>query len=211
MILQSVKCSCCRQHLSSLSNLTVFLEEVCFVYCLRKGSRLEKVPEWCYSGMLPRNVWVKVAVQGCSCTGPALPAWQCLSNKRCKVFGWVFKGPSVIAPCYGQQRVWSRWLICRGAGGWTAELHHSCNACCSGAVADSDPAQCMQLLALKTQTWCCMCSLHSAYPRDFRLEIWLLKLTLPVVRQLCQSFVYSWSIACLWMNFWNILRMLTCS
>lgn len=106
-----------------------------------------------------------------------------------------------------------------GVGDWFVEeqgaelqsSHHSCNACCSGAVAESDPAQCMQLLALKTQTWCCMCSLHSAYPRDFHLEIWLLKLTLPVVRQLCQSFVYSWSIACLWMNFWNILRMLTCS
>lgn len=115
MILQSVKCSCCRQHLSSLSNLTVFLEEVCFVYCLRKGSRLEKVPEWCYSGMLSRNVWVKVAVQGCSCTGPALPAWQCLSNKRCKVFGWVFKGPSVIAPCYGQVS-----SVC-GVGDWFVE------------------------------------------------------------------------------------------
>lgn len=91
MILQSVKCSCCKQQPSSLINLTVFLDKVCCVCFLRKGSCLEEVPEWCCNGMMPGNVWVKA---GC----PGQPAWQSLSNRRCKVCGRVFEARVSMHP-----------------------------------------------------------------------------------------------------------------
>lgn len=141
-------------------------------HCLFRGDLLCLLPEEEVS--FRRGAWVVECCPGMSelrwlsRAGPALPAWWCVSDRRCKVCGWVFKGPSVAAPCYSQQRVWGRWPIWRGARGWTAELHHSCSAHCSGAVADSDPAWCMWLLAVKTQ--CSVCSLHSTSPETFLLK-----------------------------------------
>lgn len=66
----------------------------------RKGAQVMDVPLECCPGMS--------AFRWLSRAGPALPAWQCLSNGRCRVCGWVWvcKGPSVIVPCCSQQSLW---------------------------------------------------------------------------------------------------------
>lgn len=152
MILQSVKCSCCRQQLSSLINLTAFLEEICCVYWLRKRSHLEKVPEgWnaaqeCLSwGVCPGLAQHSLLGSVCPIGGA-----ECVCGCHC--------------PCCSQQHGWSRWQIWGGVQGWTAELHH----CCSTRWEWSCSLH--ELLAVKTQTWCSVCSLHSASPETFILK-----------------------------------------
>lgn len=82
--------------------------------------------------------------------GPALPAWQCLSDRDARCLTGCFKDChcTLLQSAVAVEQVPD---LQRSLGG-TAELHHSCSARCSGAAADSDPAQCMQLLAGKTQT-----------------------------------------------------------
>lgn len=150
MILQSVKCSCCRQQLSSLINLTAFLEEICCVYWLRKRSHLEKVPEG----------WN--AAQECLSWGvcPGL-AQHSLLGSVCPIGGAVCVGVTAPAAVSSTGGVGDRFGEGRGA-----ELQ----SCTTAAALTEWSCSLHELLAVKTQTWCSVCSLHSASPETFILK-----------------------------------------
>lgn len=180
-------------------------------YCLFRGDLLCLLPE--EEVPFRRGAWVMVCCPGMSelrwlsRAGPALPAW-CLSNRRCKVCGWCLKArvslhrATVSSVCgVGDDLERSTGLNCRAPALLQCSLLWRCCwqwSCLVHAAAGCENTNIM---------FCVLTA--QCFPRDFSLKIWLLKLALAVVRQLCQSFLYSWSVACLGMNLWNILRMLT--